>query len=140
MSRCRPIGGLLAGLLLVACGRQPEPATTPPVIGPAAAADPLVGRLWLREDAGAPAGELRIFLSDGNLLMSSCVETYRTARWQRLAPDIVRWEEDGASVEAGLQLLGATELQLELRLRGGEHQLQHYRAVQTERVCPDLPR
>ena len=141
MSRCLPIGGLLAALLLVACGRSPEPAATPPLITPAVApADPLTGKVWLRLDAGAPAGELRIFLPDGNLLMSSCVETYRIARWQRVAPDTVRWEEDGASVEAGLKLLGATELRLELRLRGGEHQLQHYQTLNAARVCPDLPR
>lgn len=141
MSRCLPIRCLLAALLLVACGRQPESATTPPVLATAVApADPLTGTVWLRRDAGAPAGELRIFLPDGNLLMSSCVETYRIARWQRIAPDTVRWEEDGVRVEAGLKLLGATELQLELRLRDGEHQLQQYQTLNAARVCPDLPR
>lgn len=141
MSRCLPIRSLLVALLLVACGRPPESATTPPVLATAVApADPLTGTVWLRRDAAAPAGELRIFLPDGNLLMSSCVETYRIARWQRIAPDTLRWEEDGVRVEAGLKLLGATELQLELRLRGGERQLQHYQALTAARVCPDLPR
>jgi hypothetical protein len=126
-------------LLLTACGRAPEPLTATPVVA-APAVDPLVGKVWLRSDVGAPPGELRIFLPDGSLLMSSCVETYRIVRWQRIAPDTIRWDEDGVSVEAGLNALGAAELQLELRLRGGERQLQHYQALNAARVCPDLPR
>ncbi|ROH91785.1 hypothetical protein ED208_05210 [Stagnimonas aquatica] len=141
MSRCRLPGIVLAALWLAACGRAPQPAAAPLATAPALLpADPLTGKVWLRRDADAPPGELRIFLPDGNLLMSSCVETYRIARWQRDGADAIHWDEDGARIEARLPRLDGEQLQLELQLRGGEHQLQHYQASNTARVCPDLPR
>ena len=73
--------------------------------GPLAADDSpqtwsFVGKTWLSTDASAARGTIRVFLSDGTLLMDSCGETYRLARWTSMNGTRIAWEEDGARIEA----------------------------------------
>ena len=63
-----------------------------------ARAQGFVGRTWLSTDASAPPGTLRIFLADGTLLMDSCGETYRLAKWRSLGAGRIEWTEDGARI------------------------------------------
>lgn len=138
---------MLALLTLVACSRPadtpvPVAAPTPaPAAGAASAAtsaDPLTAQLWLRADGGAAPGELLAFLPGGSLLMTSCGETYRQARWTREGATL-RWDEDGEPITARVLAVDDSALQLEFGLRGGPEPRQ-YRASRESRACPDLPR
>ena len=59
-----------------------------------------VGKVWISTDASAALGTLRIFLPDGTMVMDSCVETYRLARWASIDAGRIAWQEDGARIEA----------------------------------------
>jgi hypothetical protein len=97
-----------------------------------------VGRTWVSADASAPSGTLRIFLADGTLLMDSCGETYRLAKWRALGGGRIAWTEDGAPIEAEVSLPRARELRLRLRLRlRGEIKDERYRLATVPFVCPD---
>ncbi len=60
---------LLGLVALAACGirREGDPGT----------ARLFENRVWVDTGAGAAPGSYRAFLSDGTLIMDSCVETYR---------------------------------------------------------------
>ena len=100
---------------------------------------PFVGKIWLSTDASAPLGTFRIFLPDGTLVMDSCVETYRLAKWRTLDERRVEWQEDSAKIEAEIAQPSPGELQLRVRL-GGEINEQRYRLATVPFVCPDMPR
>lgn len=101
-----------------------------------AATSAFVGKMWVATDADAAPGSLRVFTADGTLLMTSCTETYRTARWTRVSARRIRWQEDTASIEADVSG-GARELTLTLHLRGGT-KVEHYRLASAPFVCGDL--
>ncbi len=98
-----------------------------------------VGKAWLSTDAGASPGTLRIFLPDGTLLMDSCGETYRMARWRAIDERRLEWTEDTARIETQITVLTDDELQLRLLLVGGVKN-ETYRLAKVPYVCPDLPR
>jgi hypothetical protein len=75
--------------------------------------------VWISTDASAPPGTLRVFLSDGTLLMGSCGETYRLSRWQAIDDRRIEWREDTARIEADIIELTAEHLHLRLRLVDG---------------------
>lgn len=136
----------LSVILVVACSRPPE-APPAPVVSPTTAstpvaapspADPITGQVWLRTDPGVAAGDLLAFLSGGSLLMTSCGEPYRLARWQREG-DTLQWDEDGEPIRVRVLAVDADSLQLEFQLRGGP-EIRSYRASREARVCPDLER
>ena len=79
---------------------------------------------------------MRIFLPDGTLVMTSCVETYRLARWQRIDPGRIEWQEDGARIEAEVTQPAANELDLRLHL-ARDLKDEHYRLAHVPFVCPD---
>jgi len=135
----RLVGGI-AVACLAACSRPPEAPPAPQVAAPAAPApaDPVLGQVWLRVDPGAAPGDLLAFLSGGSLLMTSCGEPYRLARWQREG-DGLRWEEDGEPIRVRVLTVDADSLRLEFQLRGGP-EIRSYQARREARVCPDLPR
>jgi hypothetical protein len=73
-------GGLIACVLTAAC-RSPsvdQEART----ASREAQPPFVGKTWMSSDSSAAPGTIRIFLPDGTLVMDSCGETYRLARWR----------------------------------------------------------
>ncbi len=100
---------------------------------------PLVGRVWLSVDPGAPLGTIRIFLADGTLVMDSCFETYRLARWEVVDARRIAWQEDTARIEAEVDESTAGQLGLRLQLRQ-ETKDERYRLADVPFVCPDLPR
>ncbi len=90
-------------------------------------------------DASAPRGTLRIFLPDGTLVIDSCWETYRLARWQMIGDRQLEWHEDTARIEAQIVELAGEQLQLRLRLADGFKD-ETYRLAPVPFVCPDMPR
>jgi hypothetical protein len=58
----------------------------------------LVGRVWkiTKAPSEPPAGSIYVFLADGTLLETSCVETYRIATWttDKRAPHTLHVAED----------------------------------------------
>lgn len=99
----------------------------------------LVNRVWQQTDSGDLPGVIRIFLSDGTLVMDSCWETHRLSHWQRVADDELSWSEDGMPVSAHIADLSAEALTLVLDLKGGAVE-QHYAAAPVPSVCPDMPK
>ena len=98
-----------------------------------------VGKVWVSPEPSAPRGTLRIFLPDGTLLMDSCWETYRLARWETVADRRIAWTEDTARIEAEVVRAAADQLDLRLHLVGGIKN-ESYRLATVPFVCPDMPR
>ena len=122
-----PLAGPVAGTAEVAA-----PSPTP-------AEDPLTGTVWIRDDQPDLPGSLRIFLSNGTLVMDSCWETYRLVNWQRDGDRAVRWSEDGMEIQAEIASLSPQELVLRLKLVDGPKE-ERYRAATVPFTCPDMPR
>jgi hypothetical protein len=127
---------LLASAMLVACAaparHDPQPRETP-------RAPDFVDRVWVSTEAASAPGTLRVFLRDGTLVMDSCWETYRLARWRRLDDQRIEWSEDGAPIEARVTRLTDEAFHLRLELRGGAKE-EAYRPAVVPTVCPDMPR
>ncbi|GLK85415.1 hypothetical protein [Ancylobacter defluvii] len=126
---------LVLGLSLAGAGAAS--AATKPV---AAAADPLVGRVWVEtRPASDLPGTMLVFLPDGTLLMDSCWETYALRKWSRTAPDAIAWDEDGARLTAKVQSVSPT--QLTLKVQAGKDVVEHrYSLAKVPYVCPDMKR
>jgi hypothetical protein len=111
---------------------------------PQSAFAPLVGRIWRVSDApyGPASGSIYIFLPNGTLLETSCVETYRIAVWSvdQEHPDELRVVEDQRSVFiARIGEASANTLHLHRKLlMSAEVQDITLTAVDSEFVCPDL--
>jgi hypothetical protein len=95
-----------------------------------------IGRMWLSTDPSAAHGTIRVFLPDGTLLMDSCGETYRLARWTAIDENRIAWEEDGARIETDIAQPAADALELRLYLKS-EVKVERYRLAQVPYVCPD---
>jgi hypothetical protein len=91
-----------------------------------------------------PAGSIYVFLPNGTLLETSCVETYRVATWtaDKNAPRTMRVVEDKRlAFTAVVTELNASTLKLEQRLsHGNEEHVLILTAIDGEYVCPDMPR
>lgn len=106
---------------------------------PAAPAAVLTDRVWVRSDTRDLPGVMRVFLRDGTMLLDSCWETYRLAKW-RMEPDqTLIWNEDGVDIRAVVVVLNEGELVLRLDLASGAEE-QHYEVAPAPYVCPDMPR
>ncbi len=119
-------------LLSHACGGSVENASR-------AVPPDFVGKVWISPEPSAPRGTLRIFLANGTLVMDSCWETYRLARWETVGDRRIAWTEDTARVEAEVVRAAADQLDLRLQLVG-EIKNETYRLAQVPFVCPDMPR
>ena len=118
---------LLASLLTINCGAERTGTRQE---------RPFVAKAWLSSDPSAAHGTIRVFLPDGTLLMDSCGETYRLARWTLVNDARIAWEEDGAGIEADVAQSAADVLELRLHLRS-EVKVERYRLAQVPFVCPD---
>jgi hypothetical protein len=87
-----------------------------------------------------PNGSLFVFLPDGKMLQTSCVETYRISTWSENGPKILNVVEDGQlAFTARITELTSTTLRLDQRLvRSSEQRQLEFTAVAAESVCPDL--
>ena len=82
---------------------------------------------------------MRIFLRDGTLLMDSCWETYRLAKWQRGEGNGISWSEDGREIRATVLSVNAQSLALRLDLQGAPQE-EHYNAAASPYLCPEMRR
>jgi hypothetical protein len=140
MLASRAAAGLAAGLALLGagCGRLGVPEVAMPGSGSDDMRRLLEDRVWIATDAEAAPGTLRLFLSDGTLVMMSCAETYRLAPWRWVEDARLVWEEDGAVVRAEVVLAERRTLVLAVEA-GGPPVPQSFRAGVSPEVCPDLP-
>lgn len=126
----------IAAVALTLAGCQHEP---PADTAPTEETSALVDRAWTRTDSTELPGILRIFLSDGTLMMDSCWETYRLSRWRKESDTTLVWQEDASEIRAEIVALSEEELVLRLELRGGSEE-QRYRPARVPYLCPDMPR
>lgn len=104
----------------------------------------LFSRVWQITDAPSkPApGSIYIFLPNGTLLETSCVETYRIAKWSidKKASSVLRVVEDGQpAFTAEITELTSQMLRLRRTLaRSRETSDIKLKAIEREFVCPDL--
>jgi hypothetical protein len=105
----------------------------------------LFGRIWQLTATGESApGSIYIFLANGTLLETSCVETYRIATWtiDPKAPSVLRVTEDKQPAFTAV-ITGSTPNTLQLRQTLVRSNLSYdltLNAIDREFVCPDLPR
>jgi hypothetical protein len=86
------------------------------------------------------SGSFYIFLSDGTLVMTSCVETYRLATWRADGVSRLMIAEDpGVQYPAEIREVGDREAHLRLLLKSEQVELTLTQA-DTPFVCPDMPR
>lgn len=114
-----------------------EVETAPAQAGPAPA---FVGKAWFRESPADPPGGLRIFLTDGTVLMDSCWETYRLAQWRPEAANLIVLIEDGRETRTEALQPSPQELVLRLQVGAAEIMEERYRLASVPYVCPDMPR
>ena len=99
----------------------------------------LVNKVWkVTAPAGRARGSFYIFLSDGTLVMTSCVETYRLATWRSDAAGRIAIAEDEAvRYEAEILELQDRQARLRLGLRNEDVELS-LQTADAPYVCPDL--
>ncbi len=104
---------------------------------------PLFGRIWQATTPSAP-GSLYIFLPNGTLLMTSCVETYRISTWTEdpKRRGVMQVVEDGVpTYTLTINKVSGRNLQLKQTLiRSNEKKELTLKAIEKEFVCPDLPK
>jgi hypothetical protein len=106
----------------------------------------LFSRVWrVTKAPSKPAlGSIYVFLPNGTLLQTSCVETYRIATWtiDKAAPRVLRVTEDKQlAYTATISQLTNTTLQLQQTLLANKQkQTITLTAVEQEFLCPDLPK
>ena len=128
---------VLSLVLAVRC-LPAESASTPPA--------QLFGRIWrVQKGPSHPAaGTIYIFLSNGTLLETSCVETYRIAHWttkKDAAGALDVFEDSQLAFTAKILALTGSEFRFRQKLvRGKESRDISLKAVASEFVCPDLPK
>lgn len=145
---------LLFLLMLAACSRPAEepPAISPPPVAAAPAPAPqpepapdmrrqLLSHIWeLTSPEGRPPRSIYVFLPDGSLLMTSCVETYRIASWALDQAGQIEIREDAQTrYLATIAELTDSTLKLKLNLISEEIEL-GFRKAEPQMVCPDLRR
>ncbi len=132
----------LAWLPVAACS---QPAEAPGAPEPAPVSRPpqtsaLLTNAWRVTSPGRAPGSLYAFHPDGTLLMTSCVEVYRLARWSAHAAGRITIAEDRSIVyEAEIVDEQPERLTLRLYLRNEQVELTLEPAT-VPFVCPDLPR
>lgn len=131
---------VLALTLPAACSWVGLPSPAMPGSGNKGMEELLRNRVWIDQSAQAPQGTLRAFLSDGTLVMTSCVETYRLAPWRWVSNARIVWEEDGTNVNAEIVVVSDDTLILAVELADGSSETHTFKAAQSPVVCPDLPR
>jgi len=133
--------------------QSPDPKRDPRIAAPAQSATPksdlapLFAKIW-RITSATPypnSGSIYIFLRNGTLLETSCVETYRVAAWKAVPnkPDTLEVTEDG-SMAFTARILSLTSRDLHLRQTQalGDHSVRDLTltAIDKEFVCPDMPK
>lgn len=109
--------------------------------------DPLFDKIW-RITSATPypnSGSIYIFLRNGALLETSCVETYRVATWKADSnkPGTIEVTEDGrVAFSATISASASRTLRLLQTMAVGNHEVRNinFTAIDKEFVCPDMPK
>jgi hypothetical protein len=144
-------------LTLIACSRGPsvgdsspgavtnQPPSTPAAAKREANLSRLIGRIWRMSDApfGSASGSIYVFLPNGTLLETSCVETYRIATWSadKSGPGTLQVTEDDRpafTAKLGEATDRTLRLQKTLLLGNRETHDLTLTAIDKEFVCPDI--
>ena len=139
----QPSATVTASTTPIKSPQSPEPVAVSPTRPTGPSLSQLFSRVWrvTKAPSQPPSGSIYIFLPNGTLLQTSCVETYRIATWtvDKSAPSVLRVVEDGQlAYTATIAQLTDTTLQLQKNLvRSNEKQAVTLTAVQKEFVCPD---
>ena len=130
---------LLSSILCLAISGPLLPA-------PGAALNSLFGSVWTVTKAPSPPahGAIYIFLPNGTLFTTSCLETYRVSTWTEdpQSPGALRIVEDGQFVSTLQvdQLTSKTLRITETLTRSKTKRSLTLNAIEKEFVCPDLPK
>jgi hypothetical protein len=126
-------------------GAQELPASAPAVGTADTDLNRPLGRIWRVSGAtaGRASGSIYVFLPNGTLLETSCVETYRIATWtsHKNEPGVLRVVEDGRpafTAKIGESTGKTLQLQQTLLLGSKERRDLALTSVEGEFVCPDL--
>jgi len=148
LGRAATFGTVVLAALFAGCtpsqdSTQPSTpinAPAPPIAATDLPAAPLVNTVWRVTTANRAPGTLFVFLSNGTLMMTSCVEVYRLATWKAESADTLTIVEDTAvQYTADIQALSQGSLSLRLNLRTEQVDLT-LEPAKAPFVCPDLPR
>jgi hypothetical protein len=134
--------GILSVLLLthVVYAQAPSSST-------ASGVNRLFSHIW-RITSPTPypnSSSIYIFLSNGTLLETSCVETYRVALWKALPnkPNTIEVTEEGrVAFTATILAVDKAKLRLRQTMAIGNHETREvtFTAINKEFVCPDMPK
>lgn len=128
---------LAGALVLSGCDRAPAPAAPATTAGSDYELPSFVGTVWISTTLGSPLGSMRVFLPNRTLVMDSCFETYRLAKWGIISDDTIRWIEDTIPIQA--TYVQPTKNSLRLKITGMSQE-ETYVAASVPYVCPDMPR
>ncbi|HKS73646.1 MAG TPA: hypothetical protein VJQ82_10655 [Terriglobales bacterium] len=146
----QPILLCVVSLLTVGCPSKSETAEAPPgqkvsATAPHDMPNPLIGRIWRIPNSanGAAVGSIYIFLPNGTLLETSCVETYRIATWTADKNDaraVHVMEDQRPAFDATVMQSSDDRIQLKQTLSMGNRETRDLTlsAVDKEFVCPDM--
>jgi hypothetical protein len=133
---------ILSVLLLtrVVSAQEPSSSTAPGV-------NQLFSQIWrVTSPTRYPnSSSIYVFLSNGTLLETSCVETYRVATWKAVPNKTNTMEvtEDGrVAFTATILAVDKAKLRLQQTMALGNHETQEvdFTAINKEFVCPDMPK
>ncbi len=105
----------------------------------------MFSRIWrVTAPSGSAPNSLYIFLPNGTLLQTSCVETYAIFPWtiDKAAPKVLKVSENGRPAYTA-EILELTDTTLRLKQKlipSNETKEMTLTAVDSEFVCPDLPK
>lgn len=143
---CVVLGGCSKAPNVGSPSAKPAPVAQPADPAPDTGLQSLFSHIWRVTKAPSPpaSGSIYIFLPNGTLLETSCVETYRIATWtvDKAEPRVLRVVEDRQlAFTANIAELNDSTLRLQKQLvRSKETQDVTYSAIEGEFVCPDMPK
>jgi hypothetical protein len=130
----------LCGAMACSSSREPVDDAARPAEGvPTSQAAGFVNKIWRVTEPDAAPGSLYIFLADGSLVQTSCVEVYRLSAWRRETSGALTITEDlSVRYEAEAESVGDRQLRLRFKLGGSWTPWKTLELARPPFVCPDL--
>jgi hypothetical protein len=142
---CSQSGNLSGSTSAVAQAITPSSTQATPSAPPSYDLTQMFSKIWrVTAPSGSAPNSLYVFLPNGTLLQTSCVETYAIFPWtiDKADPKVLKVDENGRpAYTAEILELSNTTLRLKQKLiPSNETKEITLTAVETEFVCPDLPK
>ncbi len=107
----------------------------------APAANRFVEKIWrVEEPSDAAPGSIYVFLSNGTVLQTSCVEVYRVSEWRSRGAGKLTITEDLKPIEVEIEQRRNDTLRMRFKLGGSWQPWKTLTTIQAPFVCPDLKR